>query len=519
MNRRGFLKTTGAAAAMLSCGGAMAKALAGRPNLVIVHTDEHNFRTLGCYRKLMTKGQAFMWGPTACETPHIDWLAKRGAVATRFYATTPVCSPSRAAFVSGRYPQNTPVVTNNIAMAGDIVTFAEILRRAGYATGYAGKWHIDGSGKPQWGPKRQFGFADNRYMFNRGHWKQLEDTPDGPRVKARQGGKPSYSVAGADEESFTTDFLADKTVDFINAHKNEPFCYMVSIPDPHGPNTVRPPYDTMFAEGKFKAPATMSKPAAGLPAWGKKQGGFNVRQHALYLGMVKCIDDNVGKIITAVRTAGLIEKTIILFTADHGDLCAEHGRHNKGVPYEGSAKIPFVLYCPGKIKGPKVVNEALGCVDFLPTVLALMGVKTAGTEQGRNAAALFTDKAPADWNDIAIFRATGQAAGWLAAATARCKLVVSSNSAPWLFDNEKDPDELVNYFTDAGHRETVRTLCRQLLAYCKTYSDPRIEAPRIKADLTWGAEGKGKYVAPDLPAAKPAAPGGGKRKRKRRPPR
>ena len=519
MNRRSFLKTTGAAAALLTCRGALAKALAGRPNLLIIHTDEHNFRTLGCYRKLMPKDRALMWGPTVCETPHIDWLADNGAVATRFYATTPVCSPSRAAFVSGRYPQNTPVVTNNIPMADETITFAETLRKAGYATGYSGKWHIDGSGKPQWAPKRKFGFTDNRYMFNRGHWKQLEDTPDGPRVKARQGGKPSYSVAGADARSFTTDFLADKTVDFINAHKGEPFCYMVSIPDPHGPNTVRPPYDTMYAGKPLTAPATMSKPAAGLPAWGAKQGKFSARQMELYYGKVKCIDDNVGKILAAVRKAGLIEKTIILFTSDHGDLCAEHGRHNKGVPYEGSAKIPFVLYYPGKITGGTVVNQALGCVDFLPTILGMMGVKTAGKEQGRDAAALFTGKAPADWKDVAIFRSTGQAFGWLAAATARYKLVVSSNAVPWLFDMEKDPHELKNFFADPACRETVRALSRELLAYCKTCTDPRIESPRIKADLTWGAEGKGKYIPADLPPAKVPPAGGGKRRKKRKAPK
>ena len=513
MNRRDFLRVTGASAVCALPGGAIAAATKNRPNLLIIHTDEHNFRTLGCYRALMTKGQAFMWGPTVSETPNIDWLADNGAVATRCYGTTPVCSPSRAAFVSGRYPQNTPVVTNNIPMDGQIITFAEILRRTGYATGYAGKWHLDGGGKPQWGPKRKFGFADNRYMFNRGHWKQIEDTSNGPRVKARSGGKPSYGVAGANAKSFTTDFLADKTVDFITAHKGEPFCYMVSIPDPHGPNTVRPPYSTMYADGKFKAPATMSKPDAGLPTWGQKQGKFSAKQHALYLGMVKCIDDNVGKILAAVRKAGLIEKTIIVFTADHGDLCGEHGRHNKGVPYEGSAKIPFVLYCPGKIKGRTVVKQALSCVDFLPTVLALMGVKTAGKEQGRDASALFTGKPPADWKDIAFMRATGGAAGWLAAVTSRYKLVVCSGCEPWLFDLEKDPDELTNFFSHADYRQTVRKLSSELIAYCKTYKDPRIDSPRIKADLTWGAEGTGKYTPLAVPAGQPPA---GKRRRKRR---
>jgi arylsulfatase A-like enzyme len=172
-----------------------------RPNLLIIHTDEHNFRTLGCY------------GGKVVKTPNIDFLAARGAMCTRFYATTPVCSPSRAAFVSGRYPHNTPVVTNNIPMSDEIVTFAEILRRDGYATGYAGKWHIDGTGKPQWAPQRKFGFEDNRYMFNRGHWKKLEDTPAGPRVAARdKKNKPGYAVAGADEKSFTTDWLRPSTL-------------------------------------------------------------------------------------------------------------------------------------------------------------------------------------------------------------------------------------------------------------------------------------------------------------------
>ncbi|MHC4180936.1 MAG: sulfatase-like hydrolase/transferase, partial [Planctomycetota bacterium] len=112
--------------------------------MLIIQTDEHNFRTLGCYRATLPPEQALMWGKSVVTTPNIDWLASHGAVCTSFYATTPVCSPSRAAFVTGRYPQNTPVTTNNIPLRDDAVTFAEILRRQGYATGYAGKWHLDG---------------------------------------------------------------------------------------------------------------------------------------------------------------------------------------------------------------------------------------------------------------------------------------------------------------------------------------------------------------------------------------
>lgn len=505
MNRRDFLKVTGAAAAMSTSRETLAKSQTDRPNLLVIHTDEQNFRTLGCYRKLMIKDLAEMWGPTVCETPNIDWLADNGAVATRFYATTPVCSPSRGAFVSGRYPQNNAVVSNSGTLADDTVTFGEALRKTGYATGYAGKWHIGGNGRPQWAPEPKFGFTDNRYMFNRGHWKQLEDTPQGPRVIDIE----KYSIVGANEENFTTDFLADKTVDFINEHKDEPFCYMLSIPDPHGPNSVRAPYDTLYANKPFEAPATMNKSTEDMPWWGQKhealKRGFRPDSMAQYFGMVKCIDDNVGKILGAVRKAGLIEKTIILFTSDHGDMCFEHARINKSIPFEASAKVPFVLYSPGQIEAGLVVNEALGCVDFLPTILDLMGVKSPGTEEGRSAAALFTDKVPADWNDIAIFRSSGTGAGWLAAATKRHKLVVTSDSSPWLFDMEKDPHELKNFFAEPASREIVRDLSTQLLAYCEKHKDPRIKLSRIKGDLIWGAKGKSPYSSDEPDNNQPKA--------------
>ena len=116
-------------------------------NLLIIQTDEHHYGTLGCY------------GGTIVKTPNIDWIARQGARCDSFYATTPVCSPSRAALVTGRYPQKTPVVNNNIPLDDSVVTFAELLRRKGYQTGFAGKWHLDGSGKPQWAPKRKFGFT------------------------------------------------------------------------------------------------------------------------------------------------------------------------------------------------------------------------------------------------------------------------------------------------------------------------------------------------------------------------
>ncbi len=443
-------------------------------NLLVIHTDEHHYGTLGCY------------GGKIVGTPNIDWLAKNGALCTSFYATTPVCSPSRAALLSGMYPQKTPVVTNNIPLDDSVVTFAEILRRQGYATGYAGKWHLDGGGKPQWAPKRKFGFDDNRFMFNRGHWKKLVDTEQGPRVGARSAkDQPSYALDGADDNTFTTDWLTDKAIDFINASGDKPFCYMLSLPDPHGPNTVRPPYDTMFADVKVPIPATLKKTDEQSPAWGRSAGVTAAQLRRLmppYYGMVKCIDDNVGRILQTLREKKLIDRTIIVFTSDHGDLCGEHGRLNKGVPYEGSARIPFIIYGPEQIEAGSVRHEALSCVDFLPSVMQMMNVKVAHEVDGRDASALLAGE-EAKWDDIAFLRSTSGRAPWLCAVTKRYKLVYAAGEKPWLIDMQEDPGELTNRFGDEQHKAIAREMTGKLLAYARKHQDEYARVPAIQTAM------------------------------------
>lgn len=452
-------------------------------NLLIIQTDEHHFGTLGCY------------GGKIVDTQHIDWLAKNGAVCTSFYATSPVCSPSRAALVSGRYPQKTPVVTNNIPLDDSVVTFAELLRRRGYATGYAGKWHLDGDGKPQWAPKRKFGFEDNRFMFNRGHWKKLIDTPEGPRVGSpNRRGQPSYALDGADEKTFTTDWLCNKTIDFIRTNKARPFCYMVALPDPHGPNTVRAPYDTMYADVEVPIPDTLKRSPRQTPGWGKSANVTAAQVRRLmppYWGMVKCIDDNIGRILAALKEEGVLERTVIVFTSDHGDLCGEHGRLNKGVPYEGSARIPFIVYAPGKVQPGRRVRQALSCVDFLPTALRWLDAPQEDHPvDGRDASQLFTQAGDDDWDDVAFIRSTpGQP--WLAAVTARHKLVYSSLDEPWLIDVQADPAETTNLFDRPEHAELVRRLSKRLLQYCLEHQDEHGRHPKIQPALQrYGSESR-----------------------------
>jgi arylsulfatase A-like enzyme len=494
MNRREFIEigaTAFASVSMAPSGLFAAGGDSASPNLLIIHTDEHNFRTLGCYRDTLDAKQAAMWGEgNVVETPHIDAIARNGALCTNYYATSPVCTPSRAALVSGQYPQETNAYQNNRPLNDSVVTFASLLKQNGYVTGYAGKWHLDGDGKPQWDPERDFGFSDNRHMFNRGHWKTFEDTPGGPRVAARKGNKPSYDVAGADSKSFATDWLADKAVEFIKANTrsagsgqgSQPFCYMVSLPDPHGPDSVRAPYNTMYADMKFKKPHTAGKSREDVPSWASPKGGGG--NDAAYFGMVKCIDDNVGKIMKVLEQEGLTQNTIVVFTADHGDLRGEHGRQNKGVPLEGSAKIPFVIQWPGRINPGTRIAEAMGCVDFLPTILSMMNCKTAGKESGRDASGFFVGSKPANWEDVAILR-KGSALGWVCAVSKRYKLVLSPQDPPWLIDKQEDPDELINFAHKQECRDSVRKLAKAMAGYHRQHHDPSLEHEKMQRDLAW----------------------------------
>ena len=460
---------------------------ADTPNVVIVMTDEHNFRTLGCYRDQMSEDQAFVWGKgVKVDTPHIDSLAKDGALLTSFYVSSPVCSPSRAAFVTGLMPHLTGVPTNDIPMHGHMVTFADVLGRNGYATSYIGKWHLDGTGKPQWAPERKFGWEDNRFMFNRGHYKKMAETEHGAKVDAPAGrdGIPGYQVGDADEASYATDFLMDRTLDFIRENQDNPFCVMLSLPDPHGPNTVRDPYWEKYKGTKFSEPKTMFKTDEQNPGWSEfvgnnyiKNSKINQDQFAAIFGMVECIDDNVGRLLAELDKLGLKDDTIIVFTSDHGDLMGEHRRHNKGVPYEASAKVAFLVKKPNQVKAGKIVHSVMTSVDVGPTLLSMLGIDEGlpGT-QGLDRSDWFenNDKVITEGH-IAYIRATTMHPPWVAAVSDDYKLVLSDKEVPWLFDLKKDPDELINFYEKRSHRKVRDRFTKEIGRLMEEAKEPALD--------------------------------------------
>jgi uncharacterized sulfatase len=459
-----------------------------QPNVIIIQTDEHNLRTLGCYREQMSEAQAFVWGKgNKVDTPNIDSLARDGLICTNYFASSPVCTPSRASWVSGLYPQATGSASNNLPLKDSIVTFAEVLRQRGYATSYLGKWHLDGDAKPGWAPSRKFGFSDNRFMFNRGHWKKFEMTEEGPKVATKKDGNPIYDLGDADEKSFATDWLVDRSLEILERDKGKPFCMMLALPDPHGPNTVRAPYDTMYDHLTFQQPVTMRKVLAALqnrPGWvsGSSNAVKKLSQATLakYFGMVRCIDDNVGKILRFLEENELTDDTIVIFTSDHGDMMCEHCRMNKGLPYKTSVGIPFVLRYPAKVPAGKVIHTAYTTVDFFPTLMGLMGIEDGlPAMHGLNASIAYTNKKKEIAKDRIVYvRHSGGA--WVAAFDRRYKLVISTSDKPWLFDLEKDPDELVNFYGRDEYKREFTRLEKELKRQMVKYDEPVLVEKKLR---------------------------------------
>ena len=211
---------------------------------------------------------------------------------------------------------------------------------------------------------------------------------------------------------------------------------------------------------------------------------------ALYFGMVKCIDDNVGRLLAALETEGMLENTVVVFTSDHGDLCGEHHRDNKGNPYEASARVPFLIAAPGKIQPGTVLDAAMAGIDFTPTILRLLGTHAAEVEldgvEGRDLSPLFTASTTTNTpqpSDYVVLRRAGVAPGWVAVVTDRYKLVLSPQDEPWLFDLEQDPDELTNFIDSPQHRDVRMRLAQAMAAYGPAHQDPHLRHPKMLSDL------------------------------------
>ena len=375
--RRHFLKTIGmsAAAFAVQCSGDSLKLFANggadkKPNIVLILVDDLGWTDTSCY------------GSKYYETPNIDKLADEGMRFTDAYAACAVCSPTRAAVMTGRYPARLGVTDwirarfqggkipenkknptkyvggknkkllcppNALWMELEEITIAEALKPAGYTSCHIGKWHL---GADHWYPDRQ-GFD-----FNVGGC-DFGQPPNYFDPYSRKGQGPIPTLEPRRKGEYLTDREADEAVKFIHNHKDQPFFLYMAHYAVHTPIQAK---KDLVEKYKEKPPTHQKNPT--------------------YAAMVESLDDAVGRICSALDELDLAENTIIFFTSDNGGLLGPTNnaplRSGKGFPYEGGIREPLIVRWPNVIKPRTVSHEPVTSVDYFPTICQAAGVPLPG---------------------------------------------------------------------------------------------------------------------------------------------
>jgi uncharacterized sulfatase len=428
------------------------------------------------------------YGGTVVPTPNIDRLASEGVRFEQCFTNSAVCTPSRGCLMTGMYPHRHGAFHNNIALRPEATTLAEVLRRpsaraagghsGAYDTAWIGKWHLDDPknlGRPSWiPPERGRGFADTRWMFNSSHTKGVIEKPDGSVELSPD------PAAGR----YMSDWLADKAIEFIGRERSAPFFLTVGFPDPHEPYAVREPYASRFRPADMELPATFTR-SDGEPSWAEEglEGCGSARNKpdaaathraamAAYCGSVACIDENVGRIVDALRDAGTLDDTLIVFTSDHGDYMGEHGLVGKNRCFETAYRIPLILRGPGAGPAGAARSEFVTTVDVQPTLLGLMGVEPSGLEDGSDLSALVRgeDGAAGDAPDAAFFHQSHFA--FAGVFTGRWELALWETGEHALFDRVNDPQQTRNLYGDPARRDVVRELAQRIAEHNLAVGSP-----------------------------------------------
>jgi arylsulfatase A-like enzyme len=339
---------------------------AARPNVILVMTDDQGFGDVGVH------------GNPSIKTPNLDRFAREGVELTRFYSN-PVCSPTRASLMTGRYYYRTGVLhtyRGGALMHGDEVTVAELLGRGGYRTGIFGKWHL-GDNYPM-RPQDQ-GFQEC-LVHRSGGISQPPDTavgyfdPDlwhnGRRIQAK---------------GYCTDVFFDAASRFIEENRSRPFFVYLTPNAPHDPLQVDPRYSGPY-----------------------RQMGLDDATAKVY-GMVQNIDENFGRLLERLEKLGLRRETLVIFMTDNGPQRERFNsgmRGRKATPYQGGIRVPFFLQWPARIEGRREVDRVAAHIDVLPTLLEACGARVPAQLEldGVSLLPLLTGAvAPQAWPDRTLY--------------------------------------------------------------------------------------------------------------------
>ena len=482
-----------------------------RPNIVYIMSDDHAAHAISAY------------GSRVNRTPNIDRLAKEGMLMTSVFATNSICTPSRAAILTGQYSHVNGVTVFN-RFDSSRLTVATLLHDAGYYTGMIGKWHLgsDPAGFDVWNILPGQGVYMNPIFYT----AASETTYTG---------------------RYATDVITDLGIDFIRTRpKNKPFFLMLHHKAPHRPWEPDAMHRAPFVDKWIPEPPTLwdsyatrtdalheneqrvakdltrrdlklvppeGLAGADLTRWlGTKPESVTVTRHGApvtltgealarwkyqrymqdYLATVQSVDDNIGRLLAYLDRSGLARNTIVVYTSDQGFFLGDHGLFDKRFMYEESLRMPFLVRWPAVIR-PGSRSDAMALnIDFAETFLDAAGVGVPNAMQGRSMLAIWRGRTPADWRTSMYYRyyhdpGDHNTRAHYGVRTRTHKLIYFWKKDQWeLYDLVNDPMEMNNLYGQPGQEQLTATLEAELLRLKRAVHD---EDQLANAQLPNGVDG------------------------------
>ncbi|MDP9200262.1 MAG: sulfatase [Pseudomonadota bacterium] len=450
-----------------ACIAAVSPAADAPPNIVVVLVDDLRWDDLG------------IAGHPFAQTPAIDRMAREGVRFMNAFATTPLCSPSRASILTGQYAHTHGIVDNTARDAAShrLPTFAAPLQQAGYRTAFFGKWHMGNDDSPR--P----GFT--HWVAMRGQGEALD---------------PQFNVNGtrARESGYVTDLLTNHVVDFLRADPGQPFLVFLAHKALH-PNIVQHDDGSSSAvpgqsEGFIPAPRhagryantpvprrpnagpmpvrkpALLRPLDGVPPLGPETATPD-RDVRARLEMLLAVDESLGRVVAMLEEAGTLDRTVVIVMSDHGYFYGEHHlNEERRLAYEETARIPLIVRYPRVAKAGRTPAQLVQTIDLAPTVLELAGVTDPTPRQGRSLVPLLRGEQP-PWRTSVLIEYYSDTVfprirnmGYRAVRTERHKYIhyLELPGMDEMYDLQADPYELDNLMGSPRERELLPAMQAEL---------------------------------------------------------
>ncbi len=445
-------------------------------NVVFILVDDHRYDAM-----------SFL-GHQFAQTPHLDAMARNGVFLQNAFVTTSLCSPSRASILTGLYTFRHRVIDNNRLVPEGTLFFPQYLQKAGYATGFVGKWHMGGAHD---NPRPGFDY----WVSFRGQGHYYPPNPDytlnvnGRRVK---------------QDGYITHVLTRYALEFLEAQrgKDRPFFLYLSHKAVHANFTPEPKYAGRFAKLPFQRPPGFEKVMgndANLPRWRLDQRnswhGVDFPYHSdldieqyykRYCETLCSVDDSVGAVMQKLKDLGVHDSTLVIYMGDNGFMFGEHGLIDKRVAYETSIRVPMLMQCPELFRGGTVVEEVVANIDIAPTIMEAMGLQKPPHMDGRSFLALAQGK-KIPWREYFLYvyyweKNFPQSPTVFALRGDRYKYITYYGlwDADELYDLKNDPHEQHNLLYDPQYAKIARQMETRLYAMMEQLGGMQIplNAPR-----------------------------------------